>query len=109
MPFWYFLRIPPLPVEVEHQSNTVEIRKYLVSENDSIKSGTVIAAVENYWTEMNVKANGRGFVQRTFFRPGQAVRVGDPIAIVGADGEEVPCGRPEWTIEILKLKRKKPS
>jgi hypothetical protein len=32
MPFWYFVSIPDLPPETSHQSNLVEIGKYLTVE-----------------------------------------------------------------------------
>jgi pyruvate/2-oxoglutarate dehydrogenase complex dihydrolipoamide acyltransferase (E2) component len=47
MPFWYFFNIPDLPQKVSHQSNTVEIREYLVTEGDKVRSGTPLALIEN--------------------------------------------------------------
>ena len=109
MPFWYFLKVPQLPKEIAHQSNAVEVSKYLRSEGDPVEAGTPIALLENYWAEMRPKANGNGFLQKTLFSPGTSVKIGDPIAIIGADGENLPYERPHSVLEVVKLKRKKPS
>lgn len=108
MPFWYFLTIPELPREISHQSNLVEIKRYLVNENDPVAPGTAIASVENWWATMTLKANGKGLVQKIFFDPGTNVRIGDPIAIIGADGEDVPHEKPCSIVEIAEVKRRKP-
>jgi pyruvate dehydrogenase E2 component (dihydrolipoamide acetyltransferase) len=108
MGFWYFFTVPALPREVSHQSNTVEIQKYLVREGDKVDIGTPVAVIENYWAVMNLKANGSGLVTKTFFPRGTGVRVGDPIAIISADGESIPYGKPYSVVEIVKAKREKP-
>ncbi len=108
MPFWYFFKIPELPAEVSHQSNSVEVGEYLLKEGDPVKPGTPIAIVENYWAKMRLKANGLGVLQRTFFKPGAQVQIGDPIAIIGADGENIPYGRDYTLLEVVEMKRAKP-
>ena len=108
MPFWYFLTVPKLPTEVSHQSNTVEIRKYLLKEGDPVDLGTPVALVENYWGRVRLRASSKGILQKTFFRPGTHVKIGDPIAIIGADGEELPYDRESSTVEIAEIKREKP-
>ncbi|PYV64807.1 MAG: hypothetical protein DMG95_03395, partial [Acidobacteria bacterium] len=84
MPFWYFLKVPQLPTEVAHQSNVVEVRKYLLSEGDPVERDSPIVLLENYWAEMRLKTNGKGFLRKTFFRPGTSVHIDDPIAIIEA-------------------------
>src|SRR4051812_26664926 len=107
MPFWYFFTIPQLPQEVSHQSNTVEIQKYLVSEGDKLDAGTALAVIENYWAVMSLKTNGSGIVAKTFFPSGTTVKIGDPIAIINADGESIPYGKADSVLEIVKTKREK--
>ena len=70
--------------------------------------GTPVALVENYWARMRLKANSKGILQKTFFRPWTHVKIGDPIAIIGADGENLPYDRQSSTVEITEIKREKP-
>jgi pyruvate dehydrogenase E2 component (dihydrolipoamide acetyltransferase) len=97
-----------LPREVSHQSDTVEIQKYLVADGGKVDVGTPVAVIENYWAVMNLKANGPGIVTKTFFSPGTVVRVGDPIAIISADGESLPY-KATSIVEIVEVLREKPS
>jgi pyruvate/2-oxoglutarate dehydrogenase complex dihydrolipoamide acyltransferase (E2) component len=108
MPFWYFLPVPQIPPDVAHQSNQVELIKYLAKEGSKVEVGTPIALVENWWAVFQLKANGVGTLKKTFFDPGTTISVGDPIAIIGADGESIPYGQSYATLEVLKTKREKP-
>jgi pyruvate/2-oxoglutarate dehydrogenase complex dihydrolipoamide acyltransferase (E2) component len=109
MPFWYFFPVPKLPPEVSHQSNVVEIRKYLASEGSTVDVGTPIASVENYWAVVTLKSNGKGILRKTIFDPGTSVKIGDPIAVIGSDGENIPYRKEHASIEITERKREKPS
>jgi pyruvate/2-oxoglutarate dehydrogenase complex dihydrolipoamide acyltransferase (E2) component len=109
MSFWYYFPVPKLPPEISHQSNLVEIRKYLVPEGSAVDVGTPIVVIENYWAVMTLKANGKGIVGKTFFERGTSVKVGDPIAIIGSDGENIPHGKELVSVEITGRKREKPS
>jgi pyruvate/2-oxoglutarate dehydrogenase complex dihydrolipoamide acyltransferase (E2) component len=108
MPFWYFFTIPKLPPNASHPSNQVEVQKYLCAEGDFIEPGAPLAIIENYWAVMRLKANGRGVVTKTFFARPTYVKVGDPIAIVAADGDEIPYGKDYVSLEIVKMKHEKP-
>ena len=108
MPFWYFVRIPRLPTEVSHQSNSVEVRNYLLSEGDTVSRGTPIATIENFWGVMQLKASGSGIVRKIFFDPGTTVQIGDPIAIIEADGDAIPGDNNHSLVEIVKTKRDRP-
>jgi pyruvate/2-oxoglutarate dehydrogenase complex dihydrolipoamide acyltransferase (E2) component len=108
MPFWYFFTIPDLPREVAHQSNQVQVQEYLSKEGDPVEPGTPVALIENYWAVMRLKANGQGILRKTFFTPGTQVKIGDPIGIIGAEGENLPHGE-EWSVlEIVKMKGTRP-
>lgn len=109
MPFWYFFRVPKLPHEVAHQSGTVDIQKYLISEGQRVGIGTPIALVENYWAVMQINANGNGILKRTFFDAGSSVQYDDPIAIIICDGEDVPPRDSQATLKVIRMKRTKPS
>jgi pyruvate/2-oxoglutarate dehydrogenase complex dihydrolipoamide acyltransferase (E2) component len=108
MPFWYYFSVPQLPPEVAHQSNCVEIMRYVAVEGSVLDAGSPVAIVENYWAVMTLKANSKGILKKTFFDPGTSVKIGDPIAIVGADGESLPYGRESVLVEVTKRKRSKP-
>jgi len=89
------------------QSNVVEVRKYLLSEGDPVERDSPIVLLENYWAEMRLKTNGKGFLRKTFFRPGTSVHIDDPIAIIEADGEDIPYGKDYSLLEITRIKRDK--
>ncbi len=80
------------------------MQRYLVKEGDAVEHGTPIVTIENYWAVMQLKA--KGIVKKILFDSGATVRIGDPVAIIGADGEAAPLGQDE-TLEILKNKRNK--
>lgn len=109
MPFWYYLTVPKLPPDVAHQSNLVEIGEYLATEGTALDVGSPVALIENYWAFMKVTANGKGILRKTFFEPGTAVKIGDPIAVVGTDGEDLPYGKDSAVVEIVERKREKPT
>jgi len=108
MPFWYYFKVPKLPPEVAHQSNLVEPRNYVAAEGSSVDVGLPIAVVQNYWAVTTLKANGKGILRKSFFDRGTSVKIGDPIAIIGADGECIPYGREYATLEVTEHKRFKP-
>jgi len=108
MPFWYFFPVPQIPPEVAHQSNQVELVKYLANEGDKVDKGMPIALVENWWAIFRLSANGPGILKKTFFDPGTSITVGDPIAIIAADGEDIPYGQSHSVLEVVKMKREKP-
>jgi pyruvate dehydrogenase E2 component (dihydrolipoamide acetyltransferase) len=108
MPFWYFFPVPQIPADVAHQSNQVELVKYLAKEGSKVKTGTPIAVVENWWAVFELRANSRGILKKTFFDPGTSISVGDPIAVIGADGEDIPYGQSYAVLEVIQMKRQKP-
>jgi pyruvate/2-oxoglutarate dehydrogenase complex dihydrolipoamide acyltransferase (E2) component len=104
---YYFVTIPEFPQEGAHQSSLVELVEYATQEGQEVIPGTPIATVENWWAILQIEANGRGYMQRTFFPPRTNVRIGDPIAIILCDGEDVPYGQPKSMISVLRIKRRK--
>ena len=109
---YYFLKVPELPSEVRHQSNSVNIVEYVAKEGEMVEAGTPIAIVENWWAVMEILANTRGFIAKTFFdsqlTAHAGVQIGDPIALILCDGDEAPQGKVNSAIKVLKLKREKP-
>ena len=81
----------------------------MAAEGSPVEDGSPVASVENYWAVMTLKANGKGVLRKTFFEPGTSVKIGDPIAIIGADGENIPYGKELARVEVIERKRRKPS
>jgi len=44
-----------------------------------------------------------------FFPPGTRIKIGDPLAIILCDGENAPYGQARSTINVLRIKRRKPA
>ncbi len=68
--------------------------------------GTPLAIIENDWAVMRLSANGKGIVRKIFFSTHTHVNVGDPIAIIGTDGEEIPHSKGYSLLEVIKEKRR---
>jgi pyruvate/2-oxoglutarate dehydrogenase complex dihydrolipoamide acyltransferase (E2) component len=100
-----FVRVPGLPSEVSHQSKSVEIRDYLLKERDTVSRGTPLVTIENYWAVMRLKVSGSGIVRKILFDSGTTVRIGDPVVIIGADGEAIPHDNDHSLPEVVKAKR----
>jgi lactoylglutathione lyase len=109
MPFWYFFPVPQIPADVAHQSNQVELVEYPAKEGSTVNIGTPIALVENRWAVFQLNANGQGTLKKTFFDPGTSITVGDPLAVIGAEGENIPYGQSYALLEVVRMKRQKPS
>lgn len=109
MPFHYFLPIPKPDAAVADQSGQVELVEWLVKEGDSVQPGTPVALARTWWAMLEIKAAGRGIVGRRIFDPGIRVKVGDPIAVIYADGEDIPYGEATSTSRTVEVLRAKPT
>lgn len=109
MPFYYFVTITEPDKRYRHQSGLVELHEYHVVEGDRIEAGSPLATVENWWARFEIAAIGPGIVLKTFFSPGTHVKVGDPILIVGCDGENAPAGATVSTMVVRHEKRVRPA
>jgi biotin carboxyl carrier protein len=84
------------------------VEQVFAAEGSRVEVGSTIALIENYWAVMTLKANGKGILTKTFFKPGTSVKIGDPIAIISADGEALPYGTDHAILEVGERKRNKP-
>jgi pyruvate/2-oxoglutarate dehydrogenase complex dihydrolipoamide acyltransferase (E2) component len=109
MPFHYFLPIPDLDPAVSDQSGQVELIEWLRKEGDTIHAGTPIARVRTWWAVLEVQAAADGRVGRLIFEANTHVKVGDPIAVIYADGESLPYGRPPSSVRTVEILRPKPA
>ena len=109
MPVWHFICIPKLPQEIAHQSNLVQLIEYRATEGQQVQPGTPIAIVQNYWAIIQIETQCKGYLERTIFKPGMSISIGDPIAIVEQDGEDAGIGEEHQSISIMQVLKQKPS
>lgn len=59
------------------------------NEGDSIEEGEILAEVETDKATMEMESFFSGTILKLLAEPGQTVRVGDPLAIIGEQGEDI--------------------
>lgn len=64
---------------------------WLVKEGDSVSAGDIIAEVETDKATMEVEATEDGVIHKLIGEKGTDIQVGAPIAVMKADGEDVPA------------------
>src|SRR6188472_1980050 len=86
-------------------SDTMErgtIARWLVHEGDAVHEGDVLAEIETDKATMELNAYADGVLLRILVQDGEAAELGAPIAVVGAEGEDVSgfsAGAGEGTAE----------
>jgi pyruvate dehydrogenase E2 component (dihydrolipoamide acetyltransferase) len=82
-------------------ANTAEaaIQTWLVKLGDAISVGSPLAEVETEKAVVEYAAETGGTVLQLLVVEGQTVKVGEPIAVVGAEGEKVPDAAPAASAE----------
>src|SRR4051812_22777386 len=73
-------------------SDTMErgtIARWLVAEGDPVHEGDVLAEIETDKATMELNAYSDGVLLRILVQDGEAAELGAPIAVVGAEGEDV--------------------
>lgn len=63
--------------------------RWVKSEGDSVERGEVLAEIETDKATVEVESQASGIIHRHLVSEGSRVPVGDPIAVVGEQGEEV--------------------
>lgn len=109
MLFHYFLAVPKPDAAAADQSGQVELVEWLVKEGDAVQPGTPVARVHTWWAIVEVRASGRGLIGRLIFNAGTHVKVGDPMAVVYADGEDIPYDKATSTCHTVQVLPNKPS
>lgn len=89
--FWYQLPIPTLD---DPQLKSVRLVEWLVDEGAAVHRGSKIALIEGPIDQYVVLANGDGLLREKHFPAGAEIEVSTPIAVIAADGEDIPHGRP---------------
>ncbi len=73
-------------------SDTMErgtIARWLVHEGDAVHEGDVLAEIETDKATMELNAYSEGVLLRILVQDGEAADLGAPIAVMGAEGEDV--------------------
>ena len=88
------LKMPALSPTMEEGT----LAKWLVKEGDDVKSGDILAEIETDKATMEFEAVDEGKIAKILVPEGtDGVKVGQPIALLAADGEQVsdaPAGEP---------------
>jgi pyruvate/2-oxoglutarate dehydrogenase complex dihydrolipoamide acyltransferase (E2) component len=63
-------------------------------------AGTAVSELEGTRTVIQVLANGTGILRKRVAQTGATLRVSDVLAVVEADGEAVPYGRPHSLADL---------
>jgi pyruvate dehydrogenase E2 component (dihydrolipoamide acetyltransferase) len=66
-----------------------QLVKWLKSEGDAISEGDVLAEIETDKATMELVARGSGVLQNVTLKEGQTAPVGEVIAVIAGEGEEV--------------------
>ena len=98
MPFWCEVPIPKLD---DPQPKIVRLVQWLLDEGAPVPRGTRIAIIEAQDGRYAVLANGDGLLREKRFLPGAEIALSTSIAVIAADGENIPYGRPYSLAEHL--------
>jgi pyruvate dehydrogenase E2 component (dihydrolipoamide acetyltransferase) len=82
----HLLRMP----EVAAGSDHAVLQEWSVAENEAFSAADPLATIETDKAVVEVEAEAAGVLLRTLAAAGASVPVGDPIALVGEPGEDVP-------------------
>ncbi len=82
----HLLRMP----EVAAGSAEAVLQEWSVAENETFSADDALATIETDKAVVEVEAESAGVILRTLVEAGASVAVGDPIAVVGEPGEDVP-------------------
>ncbi len=81
------LKMPALSPTMEEGT----LAKWLVKEGDEVKSGDILAEIETDKATMEFEAVDEGRIAKILVPEGsEGVKVGQPIALMAGDGEEIP-------------------
>src|SRR5512132_1346764 len=77
--------------KLSDQMTEGKIAEWLKREGDEVKAGDVVAQVETEKATLDVEAFESGVLIGLVVKAGESAPVGQPIAWLGARGEEVPA------------------
>ena len=94
------LKMPALSPTMEEGT----LAKWLVKEGDAVKSGDILAEIETDKATMEFEAVDEGTIAQILVPEGtDGVKVGAPIAMLTAEGEDAPAAKPAPKVEEPKV------
>jgi len=93
MPFSYFLPVPRLD-SGDASQHPLRMVRHLVAGSTWIEVDTPIAVISAGEANYEVLANGPGILHEFLKEPGSHLSADENIAIIHADGESIPYGKP---------------
>jgi pyruvate/2-oxoglutarate dehydrogenase complex dihydrolipoamide acyltransferase (E2) component len=75
--------------------------RWLLEDGAPVVKGTPVVIVASEGAAYEVRANGEGSLRKRLAFVGQVLEEGTVLATIGADGENIPYGRPYSTCEPL--------
>jgi pyruvate/2-oxoglutarate dehydrogenase complex dihydrolipoamide acyltransferase (E2) component len=100
VPFHYDLPLPKLGEE-RSGAGSLKLVSWLIEEGALLVRGTPVAIVSTENSSYEVRANGDGVLRKRLVSEGQAIQEGSALATIGADGENIPYGKPYSTCEPI--------
>ena len=91
MPFRYNIPVPELPAADDGETILLE---WLQAANTWVEMGDPIARVRRGAREYDILVNGPGILAEHRRSIGATIRGGELLAIMHADGESIPYGKP---------------
>src|SRR5947199_10127450 len=86
------LKMPALSPTMEEGT----LAKWLVKEGDEVKSGDILAEIETDKATMEFEAVDEGTIAKILVPEGtDGVKVGQPIALLAGEGEQVSASAPK--------------
>ena len=80
-------KMPKLGMDMEEGT----IVKWFKAEGEAVKKGEMLAEIETDKSTVAVESPADGIVLKRYYQDGDCTPCGTPIAVIGAEGEEVPA------------------
>ena len=106
MPFTYEFPFPELPNGPIDR--TIKLEKWLIKEHAELHAGTAVAVIVASGVRYEVQANGEGFLRTRLVGKGETISQSTPLAIVAAEGENIPYGKPYSVARRIPEKTRRP-
>ena len=80
-------KMPKLGMDMEEGT----IVKWFKAEGEAVKKGEMLAEIETDKSTVAVESPADGIVLKRYYQDGDCTPCGTPIAVIGAEGEEIPA------------------
>jgi hypothetical protein len=94
MPLQYYLRMPALDAGSPVAHADIRFERWLVPQRAIVEALAPVAEVSFAGQRFEILVRGRAMLAKPLLRPGRGVSLGEPLAVMYADGEDVPEDEP---------------